>query len=170
MHQPIREYEQIAFSAAVGSLLITACVEGIVEVSLPGCSSRYKPVVLSSGDLRIKGLLERTTAWIDAYLRGIKCDFNLPLVLRGTPFQSAVWRQITGIPYGETRSYGEIARRLGGVGKARAVGSAAGANPVPLIIPCHRLVGAQGRIGGFSGDLGLKQYLLDMEKMISHGE
>ncbi|MDH4318690.1 MAG: methylated-DNA--[protein]-cysteine S-methyltransferase [Desulfobulbaceae bacterium] len=164
MSQPIKEYEQLVFSSTVGDLLITACRAGIVEVSLPGCSSRYKSEDRFSGDLRIKGLLERAAAQIDAYLRGINCHLDLPLVLRGTPFQLAVWRQITVIPYGETCSYGEIARRLGGVGKARAVGNAAGANPVPLFIPCHRVVGAQGRLGGFSAELSLKQYLLAMEK------
>jgi O-6-methylguanine DNA methyltransferase len=102
------------------------------------------------------------------YLEGKRTRFELPLDLRGTPFQCDVWNSLLEIPYGQTRSYGEVARSLGRPGAMRAVGSANGANPVPLIVPCHRVIAAGGKLGGFGGGLDLKRRLLAMEQSIRH--
>lgn len=88
----------------------------------------------------------------------------LPLDLRGTPFQRLVWDAVAAIPRGETRSYGEVARAIGRPAAARAVGAANGANPLPVVIPCHRLVGADGRLAGYGGGLDLKRRLLALER------
>ncbi|HFQ91147.1 MAG TPA: methylated-DNA--[protein]-cysteine S-methyltransferase, partial [Desulfobulbus sp.] len=103
---------------------------------------------------------------IDEYLDGSRKSFQLPLSLHGTAFQLSVWRLLAQIPFGTTRSYGGLARQLGGVGKARAVGRAAHANPLPLVIPCHRLVGADGSLTGFAGGLALKKKLLRHEGIL----
>ncbi len=97
-----------------------------------------------------------------AYLAGRRRSFSLPLAPGGSDFQRQVWAALVRIPWGETRTYGELARRLGREGAARAVGSANGANPLPLLIPCHRVVAAGG-LGGYSGGLALKRQLLELE-------
>ena len=97
------------------------------------------------------------------YFAGQRREFTVPVSLRGTPFQERVWAALTGIPYGETISYGELARRVGQPTAARAVGSASGRNPVPIVIPCHRVVRSGGALGGFSCGLELKERLLALE-------
>jgi methylated-DNA-[protein]-cysteine S-methyltransferase len=92
----------------------------------------------------------------------------LPLASTGTPFQITVWRELQAIPYGETISYGELARRIGKPKAARAVGLANGANPLPLVVPCHRVVGSDGRLTGYGGGLPIKEALLAHER--SHRE
>lgn len=99
-----------------------------------------------------------------AYLDGRLFTFDLPLSITGTPFQKQVWQELRAIPYGETRSYGELAARLGNRNKARAVGGAAHANPLGIIIPCHRLIGTSGALTGFGGGLAMKQSLLALEQ------
>lgn len=100
-----------------------------------------------------------------AYFDGDLKEFDLPLEPAGTPFQVAVWEQLRGIGYGETASYGEVARRLGmTVAASRAVGLANGRNPIPVVIPCHRVVGANGTLTGYAGGLERKQRLLDLEQ------
>ena len=99
----------------------------------------------------------------DAGGRGLQ-TFDLPLALSGTPFRLRVWAELQTIPYGRTLNYGELAARLGSRAKARAVGGAAHANPVAIIVPCHRLIGANGSLTGFGGGLPLKQALLDLER------
>jgi len=97
------------------------------------------------------------------YFGGTRRSFQLSLAPEGTPFQLAVWRALAAIPYGETVSYGEIARRLGLEAGARAVGLANGANPLPIIVPCHRVIGADGSLTGFGGGLQIKRSLLALE-------
>lgn len=104
-----------------------------------------------------------------AYLEGRLLDFDLPLSIHGTPFQLQVWRDLQTIPYGHTRGYGELAERIGGRNKARAVGGAAHANPLAIVIPCHRLIGAGGQLTGFGGGLPMKQALLDLERKALEG-
>lgn len=98
-----------------------------------------------------------------AYLKGALQHFDLPLSIHGTSFQRQVWQQLQAIPYGQTRSYGELAEHVGGRHKARAVGGAAHANPLAIIIPCHRLIGSTGALTGFGGGLTMKQKLLALE-------
>ncbi|MFN3763308.1 MAG: methylated-DNA--[protein]-cysteine S-methyltransferase, partial [Anaerolineae bacterium] len=92
--------------------------------------------------------------------------FDLPLDLRGTPFQRRVWEELRRVPYGQTVAYGELARRVGRPGAARAVGRAVGANPVPIIVPCHRVVGADGSLVGYGGGLEIKAALLRLEGVL----
>ena len=103
-------------------------------------------------------------AQLAEYFAGRRRSFDLPLDRRGTPFQLAVWDAVAAIPYGETRSYGELARALGRPAASRAVGAANGANPLPIVIPCHRVVGATGRLTGYAGGLATKRLLLELER------
>ncbi|WP_340374821.1 methylated-DNA--[protein]-cysteine S-methyltransferase [Streptomyces sp. SS7] len=100
---------------------------------------------------------------LEAYFDGGLQEFTLPLRMSGTPFQREVWDQLRAIPYGETRSYGELAAFLGNPGASRAVGLANGKNPIGIIVPCHRVVGAGGGLTGYGGGLDRKQRLLDFE-------
>lgn len=101
---------------------------------------------------------------LEEYFAGRRRDFSVPLDMDGTAFQRKVWKALSEIPYGEVRSYGQIARRVGNPKASRAVGSANGANPVAIIVPCHRVIAADGSLGGFGGGLPNKNYLLDLEK------
>lgn len=98
-----------------------------------------------------------------AYFAGDRQDFDLPLVLRGTEFQERVWHALGTIPFGETISYGELADRIGAPKAVRAVGAAVGRNPISIIVPCHRVVGSDGRLTGYGGGLERKRWLLDHE-------
>ena len=102
------------------------------------------------------------------YLDGKRTDFDVPLDLRGTPFQQAVWHALLAIPYGETRSYADVARSVGKPDAVRAVGTANGANPVPLVVPCHRVIQSGGKLGGYGGGVDLKRRLLAMEQSLRH--
>jgi methylated-DNA-[protein]-cysteine S-methyltransferase len=99
-----------------------------------------------------------------AYFAGELTDFDIELDLAGTEFQRRVWKALLTIPYGHTRSYGEIAEQIGAPGAARAVGLANGHNPIAIIVPCHRVIGANGSLTGFGGGLGRKRTLLELEK------
>lgn len=100
---------------------------------------------------------------LQEYFRGQRTTFDLPLDMRGTPFQRAVWKALSDIPYGETRSYSDIAAEIGKPAAIRAVGAANGANPVPVIVPCHRVIGKNRALTGFRGGLQLKEELLRLE-------
>jgi methylated-DNA-[protein]-cysteine S-methyltransferase len=101
---------------------------------------------------------------LSEYFEGTRTEFSLPLDLEGTPFQLAVWRALLDIPYGETRSYGEIARTIGKPGAARAVGMANHDNPIAVVVPCHRVVGKDGSLTGYAGGIHLKRQLLSIEQ------
>ena len=100
------------------------------------------------------------------YFAGSRQEFDLPLDPRGTPFQHAAWEALRAIPYGSTVSYGEQARRLGDSRKARAVGAANGRNPISVVVPCHRVVGADGSLTGFAAGVDVKAWLLDHERAV----
>lgn len=101
---------------------------------------------------------------LDAYFEGARTGFDLPLDLRGTAFQLAAWRELSSIPYGETRTYSEQAAALGRPGAARAVGAANGRNPISIVLPCHRVVGSNGALTGFAGGIEVKRRLLEHER------
>jgi len=101
---------------------------------------------------------------LDAYFEGKRRDFDLELAPEGTPFQQRVWRELRAIPYGETISYGELARRIGRPNAFRAVGAANGRNPISIIVPCHRVIGSNGSLTGFGGGLDTKRALLEHEQ------
>jgi len=109
-------------------------------------------------------VIENTRRQLQEYFAGERRDFDLPLDPRGTEFQRRVWQRLTQIGYGETTSYGALARELGDAGASRAVGLANGSNPIPIVIPCHRVIGADGSLTGFGGGLPVKAALLDLER------
>jgi methylated-DNA-[protein]-cysteine S-methyltransferase len=110
------------------------------------------------------GVLAEATRQLDAYFRKRLQRFDLPLAPRGTPFQLEVWEALQRIPYGGTCSYADLARRIGRPDAVRAVGAANGRNPIPIVIPCHRVIGSNGQLVGFGGGLPLKRWLLELEK------
>jgi methylated-DNA-[protein]-cysteine S-methyltransferase len=112
---------------------------------------------------RDRGALREPAEQLEAYLAGELRDFDLPLAPQGTPFQREVWSALRKIPYGSTISYGELAAAVGRPHAARAVGAANGRNPIAVVIPCHRVIGASGGLTGYGGGLGRKRLLLDLE-------
>ena len=143
-----------AVDTPIGTLGLTASERGITSVrwSANGLADDSSP------------LLDDAAAQLDAYFKGELTEFDLPFDLHGTEFQRQCWLALATIPYGQTVSYGEQARRLGlGPDAARAVGSANGQNPIPVILPCHRVIGANGSLTGFGGGLHLKRFLLEHE-------
>lgn len=108
-------------------------------------------------------LLMETERQLNAYFEKKRRTFDLPLDLIGTGFQKKVWEMLMGIPFGQTKSYGDLARQLGDLKAVRAVGGALNKNPVPIIVPCHRVIGSSGGLTGFAGGIGTKDYLLRLE-------
>ncbi|WP_406375055.1 methylated-DNA--[protein]-cysteine S-methyltransferase [Streptomyces sp. NBC_00647] len=123
---------------------------------------RHRPSEESFGE-RDDTLFDEVTEQLHAYFEGELKEFSLELRMAGTPFQRSVWDQLRQIPYGEIRSYGELAQALGNMGASRAVGLANGKNPIGIIVPCHRVVGANGSLTGYGGGLDRKKRLLDFE-------
>lgn len=124
--------------------------------------------VESAGTLPADELSRRAVTELAAYFSGELTDFTVPVAMpRGSEFERAVWAEMTRIPYGETTTYGEVARALGDPGAARAVGVACNRNPVPVIVPCHRIVGAGGKLVGFGGGLPRKVHLLELEARVA---
>lgn len=111
-----------------------------------------------------RGAVGETLRQLKAYFAGKLRDFDLPVEPAGTPFQQRVWRELRNIPYGQTISYGELARRVGNSKASRAVGSANGDNPIPIVIPCHRVIGSSGKLTGYGGGLPIKEKLLALER------
>ena len=109
-------------------------------------------------------LLQQAASQLDEYFRGIRRIFDLPLAPQGTPFEEAVWQALLTIPYGETKRYADIARQTGRPSAFRPVGRANGRNPISIIIPCHRVIGANKKLTGYAGGLSIKQYLLELEQ------
>ena len=114
---------------------------------------------------RSNGVVDRVHHWLERYFSGAGAEVNgLPLDMRGAPFEQRVWKTLLDIPPGETSTYGAIAKHLGSAGASRAVGLANGANPVAIIVPCHRVIGSNGTLTGYGGGLDRKQWLLDHEQ------
>ncbi len=111
-------------------------------------------------------LLKEATKQLQEYFEGHRTTFHLPVRAEGTVFQKKVWSALWDIPYGETRSYGDIAKAIGQPKASRAVGGANNKNPIMIIVPCHRVVGANGAMVGFGAGIEVKQYLLDLEKKV----
>jgi methylated-DNA-[protein]-cysteine S-methyltransferase len=110
------------------------------------------------------GAFDDVVTQLDAYFAGDLTEFDVGLELVGSDFQKRVWAELLAIPYGETRTYGEIARDIGSAGASRAVGLANGHNPIGIIVPCHRVIGANGSLTGYGGGIARKRHLLDMER------
>jgi methylated-DNA-[protein]-cysteine S-methyltransferase len=150
-----------------GLFTLTVDAAGLCGLDFPVEAPQLHPVALV--ELTSHPLLTEAGQQLLAYLEGRLRDFDLPLSIHGTPFQQRVWAELRTIPYGQTQTYGELAERVGGRQKARAVGGAAHANPLAIVIPCHRLIGAGGALTGFGGGLAMKQALLDLERTALEG-
>jgi methylated-DNA-[protein]-cysteine S-methyltransferase len=152
------KYTYIA--SPLGDMLVTRDGNGITGLDLP--NSRYPRRIRDGWDRDDAGFDDVRTQLAE-YFAGDRQEFDLPLDPGGNPFQSLVWQALTSIPYGETTSYGKVALSIGHPDGSRAVGSANGQNPVPIIVPCHRVIGADGSLTGYGGGLPAKRWLLDHE-------
>ena len=142
----------------IGELMLTADDDGaLTGVNLP---NRHPD---PAGWERDDGLLADARRQLTEYFAGERSTFDLPLRPAGAPFQLRVWEALLRIPYGETASYGEIARELGHPTASRAVGAANGRNPIAIVVPCHRVIGSNGSLTGYAGGLECKRALLDLE-------
>jgi len=156
------------FESPVGRLRLGTSDKGLCWVELPGAAGRgfsgwlrgHAPEARVADDERAT---RSAREQVLEYLEGDRVRFELPLDLRATPFQHAVYEQLLAIPYGETRSYAEVARAAGKPAAVRATGAANGANPLALVVPCHRVIASGGGLGGYGGGLPLKRRLLAME-------
>lgn len=136
---------------------------GSFEVSATGLVTSEAARSRNASIRLVAGFMESAVRQVDAYFAGTLRTFDIALDLRGTPFQLRVWQALRAIPYGEKSTYGEVARSLGDIHLARAVGAATGANPLAIVVPCHRLVGSDGDLTGFAGGIRVKQALLNHE-------
>ena len=151
----------------IGVLLIAGDDAAVHRIAFPRDGRAAKPEPEWQESQR--GPVAEAARQLREYFAGKRAEFDLPLAPVGTVFQHSVWRQLQEIPYGETISYGELARRVGNPKASRAVGSANGANPLPIVIPCHRVIAGDGTLGGFGGGLPTKQTLLALESRASVG-
>ncbi|WP_328718398.1 methylated-DNA--[protein]-cysteine S-methyltransferase [Streptomyces sp. NBC_00247] len=145
-----------------GELTLVA-TDGVLS-ALYMTEHRHQPPRGTFGEEVVAGSFGESVRQLGEYFEGTRTEFDLPLHLEGTPFQRTVWAELQRIPYGETLSYGELAGRLGKPGASRAVGLANGRNPVSIIVPCHRVIGASGSLTGYGGGLDRKQRLLAFER------
>jgi methylated-DNA-[protein]-cysteine S-methyltransferase len=160
---------RLLLTTPVGPMVAEYGAEGVSSLHYlaPGA---HPPAGTRDEPARGDALGARLAEEISAYFAGELRDFSLPLRPAGTAFQLGVWEALRRIPYGETRSYGELARELGRPGGARAVGQANGRNPLPLLVPCHRVLASDGGIGGYMGDwsagrgVAIKRWLLELER------
>jgi len=163
-------YAQI--DSPVGALLLTsdgAVLTGMYFLNAPVEESRRSLVAPDWVLDPAVAPFAETTAQLAAYFAGERQDFDLPLRAEGTGFQQRVWEELCRIPYGTTISYGELARRLGDANACRAVGLANGRNPIAIIVPCHRVIGANGKLTGYGGGMDRKKALLDLEARVGGG-
>ncbi len=150
------------FRGRIWRIVMSAARDPVAEddaIRRFGAVDEWQPWPLGTGS----GLLDAAAIQFEEYFSGRLLDFDLPLEFDGTPFQRSVWRALTNIPYGETRTYGDIAEVIGKPTAVRAVGNANGRNNLPIIVPCHRVIGAGGKLCGFGGGIDLKKNLLSHE-------
>ena len=155
----LRSFTQI--ESPLGPLLLVADEAGLRSIEFV---TGNRPVRIKPEWREDMEQLREPIRQLGAYFGGELEAFDLPLEPQGTPFQLAVWRRLCEIPYGETISYGELARRLGNPKASRAVGLANGTNPIPIVIPCHRVIGSNGKLTGYGGGLDIKEKLLALER------
>jgi len=150
----------------VGDLTLIASDQGLRAILWPKESARRAGIAERPRRGPDHRILKQTAAQLDEYFAGTRRSFDIPLDLEGTPFQVAAWRALASIPFGGTTSYGQQAAALGIPTAARALGAANRANPVCIVLPCHRVIGADGSLTGFAGGLPTKQWLLDHEARV----
>lgn len=152
--------EYLTVSSPVGPLTLVASAEALhtirFDTEIPGGCSRRT-------ETDAPPLLRQAARELAEYFDGSRRDFTLPLAPQGTPFQQAVWAALRTIPYGQTRTYGQIAARIDHPRSCRAVGMANNRNPLPIVVPCHRVIGSGGALTGYAGGLPVKEFLLNLE-------
>lgn len=154
-----------ALKTPIGLLRLRADEEGLSSILFP---NQKEGVKKGKGNAAAQAHLHDAMTALEEYFAGTRKQFaDLCLSARGTDFQKSVWRQLSKIPYGKTCSYAEIAKRIGNPKAMRAVGLANGRNPLPIIVPCHRVIGASGKLVGFGGGLPTKKFLLELEGIIT---
>lgn len=151
------------YESPLGPLILRAGPQGLRAIGWPEAREGLDASHRDPGF----GALPVARAQLEEYFAGRRRAFDLPLDLRGTPFQRRVWDELSRIPYGATTSYGQVAERVGRPERARAIGGAVGRTPVPIVVPCHRVVGADGGLTGYGGGLPRKRALLALER--DHG-
>jgi methylated-DNA-[protein]-cysteine S-methyltransferase len=155
----------------IGDLLVAGTESAVTEVCFADgdadSDARPQPRSRGSSAQPASAPVLEAAAQLAAYFDGSLVRFDLPLTFSGPHFHARVWDAVRQVPYGETRTYGEIAATLGRPGAARAVGAANGRNPLPIIVPCHRLIGADGGLTGYGGGLARKRWLLDHESRVA---
>lgn len=151
-------YDQMP--SPIGPLFLVADDEGLLEVRFELEKRPHEPL---HDWMNSAQKLAQVRRQLDEYFAGARVAFDLPLKPQGTEFQQLVWRALTTIPYATTHSYGQLAQQLDRPTASRAVGAANGRNPIPIIIPCHRVIGSNGTLTGFAGGLAAKQWLLEHE-------
>jgi methylated-DNA-[protein]-cysteine S-methyltransferase len=159
--------EQLAYKfmrSPAGRLKLVASRGGLVAILWDADEKKERVRLPASQRQERQHQLIKAERQLNDYFGGRRKRFSVKLDLRGTPFQRKVWRALLKIPFGETRTYGEIARQLGHPNAARAVGAANGKNPISIVAPCHRLVGSDGKLHGFAGGLKAKADLLKLER------
>ena len=158
LKQTKEKIRETHFVSPLGVLKIVADNDGIRSISFADDSEEPSP------DNSAHPVLQRCTKELQEYFSGRRKDFSVPLTLDGSGFQCRVWEEVMKVPYGRTASYREIAEKLGDLGAVRAVGAANGANKIPIIIPCHRVIGNSGELTGYAGGLVRKRLLLQLEQ------
>lgn len=153
--------EYISTSTPIGPLRLVADDGGLREIHFE--AGRHPRAPSESWQARETEVLREARVQLAAYFSGQLRAFDLPLAPRGSPFQLRVWRALRDVPYGTTCSYSDVARRLGNASATRAVGAANGRNPLPIVVPCHRVIGADGSLTGYGGGLAIKRFLLRLE-------
>jgi len=155
-------YEK-TITSPVGKLHLVCSDRGLRYVGFENSDGRYAALDDSMMEADAHPILRKAETQLTEYFKGLRTSFDVPLELRGSVFQQNAWRALLKIPHGETRSYGEQAKLMGDANKARAVGMANNRNPLCIIVPCHRVVGADGSLVGYAGGLKTKEYLLKLE-------
>lgn len=153
--------QRVIIDSPIGPLTLYAENDRLLEVRFGRCSD--SDVGSNPSDGEPLPILQQTEREIGEYFNGLRREFSVSLTMRGTPFQNQVWRSLNSVPFGATCSYSELARRVGSPRSARAVGVALGRNPIVIVVPCHRVVGADGSLVGFGGGLEIKRRLLEHE-------
>jgi len=147
----------------IGPLLLVGGADGLREIRFHASETDADSAGSPSTNGGGAEVVAETARQLRAYFAGTLREFDLALAPAGTEFQLAVWQALRDIPYGRTESYGELARRIGRPTAVRAVGAANGANPLPIVVPCHRVIGGDGSLTGYGGGLPIKQALLELE-------
>jgi len=157
-------------NSPIGPLLLASTEEGLVyiefgdeERALPLLQRWSRKTFLGASPVRDDERNRQARQQLEEYFAGTRRTFDMSIVLYGTAFQKAVWTALTQIPYGETRSYKDVALAIGAVKAVRAIGGANNRNPIPIVVPCHRVIGSNGALVGYGGGLSIKEHLLKLE-------